>query len=347
MKRKMRGLLLCATTPLIGSAAFAQSTGVTLFGVLDTNVARYSASGQSSVVRMGVDGLSSSRWGMRGQETLAGDLRAGFWLEGGFRTDTGALGATNTDNRTTGNTSGLFGRRATLSLTGPAGELRLGRDFTPVALGGIDFSLYGPTSTGHLGALSFPVFNSVTHIRISNGINYLSPVLAGFHAHVAWAPGENPDNADGRYLGGRVTWRSGPLLLGAGTARTRYVSGDQTHTLAGARYELGDLRLMTMYARHLKSGVDQQAIHLAVAVVTGNLEWRLGGTDTRLKGSDGARQLMAGVIYNLSKRTALYADASQIDNKGKGTTFGIVEGLKPATPGGKSTGMEIGVRHSF
>jgi len=344
MKQALAALpfALLAATPVL-----AQTANVTLFGVLDSNIARYSASGVPAVVRMGVDGLSSTRWGMRGEETIAGDLRAGFWIEGGFRTDTGALGNTNSDNRVSGNTTGLFGRRATLSLTGPAGELRLGRDFTPVALGGIDFSLYGPTSTGHLGALSFPVFGSVTHIRVSNAINYLSPVVAGLHAHLAWAPGETAGSDDGRYLGGRVTWRAGPLLLGAGTARTRYVSGDQTHTLAGARYELGALRLLTMYARHRKSGVDQQAIHVGLVAVTGNLEWRLGGTDARLKGSDGARQIMAGVVYNLSKRTALYMDASQVDNKGRGTTFGIVEGLKPASAGGKSNGIEAGVRHSF
>lgn len=340
-------LLLLGGALQMGAPAFAQSGEVTLFGVLDTSVARYSASGQSSVVREGVDGLSSTRWGVRGEEVIATGLRAGFWLEGGFRTDTGALGTTNTDNRPTGNGNGLFGRRATLSLVGPAGELRLGRDFTPVALGGIDFSLYGPTSTGHLGALSFPVFTSVTHIRISNGINYLSPLVAGLHAHVAWAPGETPGSADGRYLGGRVTWRLGSLLLGGGTARTSYAGGDQTHTLAGARYEVGNLRLMTMYAQHRKSGVDQQAIHVAATVVTGNIEWRLGGTDARLKGGDGARQIMAGAIYNLSRRTALYADASRVDNKGNGTTFGIVEGIKPATPGGRSTGMEVGIRHSF
>jgi predicted porin len=56
---------------------------------------------------------------------------------------------------------------------------------------------------------------------------------------------------------------------------------------------------------------------------------------------------MVGVIHNLSKRTALYIDASQIDNKSTGKNFGLSDGFKPITAGGKSTGFEAGIRHTF
>lgn len=334
--------LLLAATP-----AFAQSGQVTLFGVLDTNVARYSASGAASVTRVGVDGLSSTRWGIRGEEIIGSDLRAAFWLEGGYRTDTGAIGNTNLDNRPTGNGSGVFGRRVTLSLSGAWGEARFGRDFTPVALNVGDFSLYGPTSTGHVGALSYPLFASVTHVRISNGLSYLSPVVAGLHAQAAYAPSETAGNADGRYMGARVTYRSGALLLGAGAARTRYLAGDQQHTTAGARYDAGAFRVMALYTKHRKAAIEHDTVHLGLTAQIGGNEWRVGASDARVKGGNGARQFMLGVIHPLSKRTAVYADLSQVDNKGSGREFGVVDGPKPATPGGESSAFEAGIRHSF
>ena len=34
-------------------------------------------------------------------------------------------------------------------------------------------------------------------------------------------------------------------------------------------------------------------------------------------------------------------------NKGVGKTFGVSEGIKPVSAGGKSTGIEAGIRHTF
>lgn len=55
-------------------------------------------------------------------------------------------------------------------------------------------------------------------------------------------------------------------------------------------------------------------------------------------------------IYNLSRRTALYATASQIDNAGNFARS--VDGLYAVSPttvtaGGKSQGVEAGIRHIF
>jgi predicted porin len=58
-----------------------------------------------------------------------------------------------------------------------------------------------------------------------------------------------------------------------------------------------------------------------------------------------ANQIALGYIYNLSKRTALYTTVSRVDNKGN-TTYAVA-----STPvllaGEKSTGVEVGLRHSF
>ena len=62
-----------------------------------------------------------------------------------------------------------------------------------------------------------------------------------------------------------------------------------------------------------------------------------------------ANQIALGYVYHLSKRTALYATGSRIDNKGS-QAFSTANGTsRPGGPtaGGKSIGFEGGIRHSF
>ncbi len=328
--------------------AVAQSeSAVVLFGAVDINVARYSASGSASVTRVGSDGLSSTRWGMRGSESLGNGLRASFWLENGFSPDSGVIGNTSTNNQSNGSTPGLFGRRATVSLTGDFGELRLGRDLTPVAQNGSDFNLFGVNGTGKVASLFYPTFSSATHIRISNGINYFTPSLGGFYGQATYAPGENSSDNNGRYVGIRLGYRSGPFHVAGGTARISDTAGEQKHTAAGARYDFGVVAVNMLYGRNQKGVIDHSALHAGLTVPFGSNAMRLGYTVARIKGGDGAGQIIVGVIHNLSKRTALYVDGSQVNNHGAGRNFGLSDGFKPLTPGGKSTGFEAGIRHSF
>ena len=333
---------------LLATTAGAQTANVSLFGLIDTNLQRYSASGAASLNRMGTDGLSSSRWGLRGTESLGDGMSASFWLEGAFSGDSGSIGSTNTNNQSSGSASGLFGRRATVSLSGNFGEVRLGRDLTPAFNNLSDFNLYGTNGTGNAGAMFYPIFSSVTHVRASNGISYLTPGgLGGVYGHVTYAFGENATNSDGRYAAGRIGYKQGPLHIAVGTARTNYLAGNQTQTTAGASYDFGVARVNALYGVNKKASVENSALHVGVAVPLGAFEVRAGYTDARVKGGDGARQIMGGVLYSLSKRTTLYVDASQVDNKGSGKTFGVSDGLKPVTAGGSSTGFEAGIRHTF
>jgi predicted porin len=57
-----------------------------------------------------------------------------------------------------------------------------------------------------------------------------------------------------------------------------------------------------------------------------------------------------GYGYFLSKRTQVYAAVAHLQNKGAGTRSLGADGLTAsgaATPGGKSTGFDIGIRHNF
>ena len=51
-------------------------------------------------------------------------------------------------------------------------------------------------------------------------------------------------------------------------------------------------------------------------------------------------------IFNLSKRTALYAAASQLNNR-DAARIGLPGQSGPVTVNGKSRGAEFGIRHFF
>ena len=104
--------LALAVLALLGTttAAFAQSS-VTLYGRVNTTVER------QEVGNVKTTGLfnNSSRFGFKGSEDLGGGLKAGFQLESGFNSDTGASATT------------FFGRQSEVNLSGGFGAVRLGR----------------------------------------------------------------------------------------------------------------------------------------------------------------------------------------------------------------------------
>ena len=71
---------------------------------------------------------------------------------------------------------------------------------------------------------------------------------------------------------------------------------------------------------------------------------------TQDNSSNGANKVSLGYVHNLSKRTALYADVARLNNKGASTyQVGGVNGLSNNGPvaGGNSTGLAVGMKHTF
>ena len=123
-----KSLVALAVLAGFAGAAAAQSS-VTLFGVIDV-AARYTKANGQDTKQLTNDGSSSSRFGVRGVEDLGGGLKAGFWLEGALAADTGTADATR-----------FWGRRASVSLMGDFGEVRLGRGKTSTRLVVDDFDV--------------------------------------------------------------------------------------------------------------------------------------------------------------------------------------------------------------
>lgn len=339
---------------MAGTSVFAQST-VTVFGVADLGILSARASGVAGVNSVITDGNTSSRFGLRGTEDLGGGLKAQFWIEGAVSMDNGAGGSTSADNITS-STNGLFARRSTLGLQGGFGEVRMGRDYTPT-FNNLTTAVhpFGTNGVGNAGQLFYPVAaggtTARTNVRASNSIAYLTPNLGGFSAHVMWAnagAAAAPGSDNGRYTGARVAYRTDVFSVSAATGKTEYATGDYTQSNIGATYRVGPARLSYLWGQNKVGVTSTKANMIGVQYGIGKGEIRAAYTTLKAKGvANDATQLAVGYVHNLSKRTALYTAYSTVDNKGTGTRFSVGGGLRPTTPGGNSSGLEFGVRHSF
>ena len=96
-----------------------------------------------------------------------------------------------------------------------------------------------------------------------------------------------------------------------------------------------------------KAGRQNWYVGVAAPFGQWNLKASYGGTNGKdLLDGDDASQWAIGVDYNLSKRTALYATWSSINNDGR-SAFAVSTQSSALTAGNNSTGGQIGVRHSF
>ncbi|RYP57981.1 hypothetical protein DL771_011381 [Monosporascus sp. 5C6A] len=138
VKKTLLAVTIAAGT--VPAAAFAQSSNVTLYGIVDAGVSYQShvnggANGNGSVTALTSGGLSGSRWGIRGAEDLGNNLKGIFVLESGFDIDTGK----------SAQGSRLFGRQAYVGLQGDFGAVTLGRQQN--ALYDL-FAAYDPMAVG-------------------------------------------------------------------------------------------------------------------------------------------------------------------------------------------------------
>jgi predicted porin len=115
----------CVLTILLAaSGTCLAQTGVDLYGIVDVGLRTASGlaannaptpPGRTTAVSSGVD--NTSRWGIKGQESLGGGLKALFRLEGGINADTGAQAKSDR----------LFDRLAWAGLDTPYGTVAAGR----------------------------------------------------------------------------------------------------------------------------------------------------------------------------------------------------------------------------
>ncbi|PTT80452.1 porin [Pelomonas sp. HMWF004] len=356
-----KALIALAVLGLTGGAAVAQSS-VTLFGILDAN-ARYVKFNGKSLKLLGTDGLNSSRLGVRGVEDLGNGLKAGFWLESAVNPDTGTV-----DN------SRFWGRRATVSLMGEFGEVRLGRAKTSARLHIDDFDPTSTTGLGNVAAVYSTLgSNADTLNRADNMVSYFLPGnLGGVYGSVDIAAGEGsnvnlaPTAANGvtaggkKLMSGRIGYKQGPINVAVALANTTGVANAKYKlTSIGGAYDLGIVRPSVNYSQTKFLNREQKIWTFAVTAPLGT-QGQLWASYTDSKANTGAETtvtgytrigdatlIAAGYIHNLSKRTALYTTVARLENKGAGTFQLNSFTLAGMAAGGSQGGVDVGIRHSF
>lgn len=375
MKKTLIALAAVAAT----GAAMAQSS-VTIYGVVDVgftsvnNSAGLTSTGAQSTDNTGLtsSNMTTNRLGFRGTEDLGGGLKANFQVETSLAADAPAA-------------SSIGDRGAWVGLSGGFGEIRLGREYSTTFWSGFLFSPFGTGGVGNgFGFANRVVAHGATGqtnpIWNNNAITYSSPRIAGFQGHVQYVFDEvaGTNNA-GRSAGARLNYSAGPLsaevafsstdggaavdnpatvavettpLLGLGTtAKHKSVVG-------GVAYDFGVARVMANFGQE-KASVQATGVALAkitnyeigVVAPVGPGRLRASYNNTKIDpagaGADPkVTKFAVGYIYDLSKRTALYATVASLKNK-NGASLAVNGPTSAAAVNGRSTGYNLGISHTF
>jgi predicted porin len=354
--RQLTLVSLLALTPV----AWAQSN-VTISGIMDMAVRNVSNEGAGSLKSLVSGSNSTSRLAFTGREDLGNGWAAGFHLEHGILADTGSQAATTK----------FWDRRSTVSLfNNTSGEVRLGRDFVPsytawsrydpFAYVGVARSANMVTATPTGPIRSAFGTNANTTVRSDNALQWFSPRFGGgFDVVVQLAAGEGGSATAGlaKVLALRAGYTAASWSLTAATTRSENsltTAGRFEDSVLGGGVTVSGLQLSVAWREFKYSQSSQELLMVSAQTTSGPHEFKASWTKANMKGTVGATvvdandatQLGLGYVYNLSKRSALYATVAQISNDGQ-ARFVISDGPAGLAAGGTSRGYEFGIRHRF
>jgi predicted porin len=330
-------LFTAAALAVIAGAASAQSSNVTIYGIVDAGVIKMNNGtsigmnpGAGNVNQWNVKSGAAPRLGFRGAEDLGGGLTALFHLEHRFNMDDGATA------------SPFWAGRSVVGLRSASlGEVHLGRDYQPAFWPAVAVDPWGWDTIGQMGrAYTWANYAggdpapTAPGIRDANTVNYKTPDLNGFTAMGSVALGEGGATR-GRAIGANAIYASGPIYVGFGYDTAKHTTGtaDARLMLVSAAYDFGIARVSGVIARSRSTAnVDSKSFVLGARIPVGSGQARVayGRLD-----SDGANntatKVSVGYFYSLSKRTTLYADL----------------GTAKQDTRTRSTGTDVGIKHTF
>ena len=367
MKKKLVALAVAGAVSA-PFAAQAQTANVTLYGRLNLNMeyvdTKWPNDNKNSLYRVS---SNSSRFGIRGTESLGGGLNVIFQLESSVSGDAG--GGT------------IAGRETFVGLQGGWGTVKIGNFLAPYD----DIHpIFGnvPTLTTSILSTASVWANSPSSktqggfdARLGNSIRYDSPNFAGFTGSIQAASFENTTKSMVYSMGG--FYSAGPIRAGLAWEHNQKVRGanlnDDALSVAGS-YNFGIVQVGAVYERldyEVASGGDLTRNFYGVSATAnlgpGQAYFFYGRADDG-KGSSADGSQVGGLVrggetgadhyvisytYPLSKRTLTYAGYVRVNNENSARyTFNINPINQSSTTGGlasqgKPQGLVAGIVHFF
>lgn len=373
MNIKNKAILMIMATGAVGAGKVNAQSSLILYGVLDVFGGYQSArvdGKNTSLYVLGNNGELTSRWGLRGTEDLGGGYRTTFNLESGFDPSTGK-------NQ---NSFRVFDRQAWVGLSAPYGEVRFGRQNTPMFVW-----------TGEMDAFSAATYGSGFNnfanwlARVDNDVSYISPKLANTQLELHYSVGGRPGTLAGNavYQTG-VQTSQGPVYLAfaylnaanaTNTNRVQEIMAGGNVDYGRGKIYLGFFRANDVISATTGNALSNPAGKYDPAVgpvgdVRGNYhntyslsaDYRFTRSltvgagyayikDCSSLGND-ASQMSAIVNYDFTKKTRLYGVVSRLNNHNSAQFrmlgASITTGSFLTPDGGQNeTAVQIGLRHAF
>ena len=268
-----------AVAAIVGSvSAAAQTANVTLYGYINTSLESNRGSQSANTVGKAVTSStinrmasSSSRFGLRGRETLGGGTYAFFQLENGFNSDDGGIitnPATSTAVPSANGAAILWGRELWVGVGGGFGEVKLGYGLTPYddvlglahqnigstgaqnrnngVSGGPGFAFNQLFTSYGRGGTAFSESQGNFDARAANAISYATPNFGGVTARTMYSLlQETATTPRARLWDTAVIYSNGPITLGATYALHKDFGG-----LAGLATGTHDQNAYRFYGRY-------------------------------------------------------------------------------------------------
>lgn len=324
----------------IGSTAHAQSN-VQLYGLVDAWTGVHKpVGGNKREGTVGGGGMTTSYWGLKGQEELSNGVRAVFAMEGFFRPETGQAGRFNGDP--------MFSRSAYVGLqSDDAGTLTLGRLTTPYFVSTILFNPFGDSYT-----FSPAVFHTYLGMEgqgvlgdsgWSNAVKYTTPDFNGLTANLIYGFSNEANKSGSNKWGGNALYFNGAFSATLAYQQVKFdnQADDLDNIVAGFRHQratqLGmayDFDFAKVFAQfqYVKNTITSGDITMkggqfGVSVPMGGGKVLASYGHTRSSGASEVKRnsWALGYDYELSKRTDVYAAyySDKLTDLSRGDTFGV------------------------
>ncbi len=374
MKKNL--LALAVAGAFVAPAAMADNSNVNVYGIAHVAV-DFTKNGDivgTSGVNTHKISSNQSRIGFKGSEDLGGGLKAIFQVERSVEIDAGSLSTA---------------RNTFAGVAGDAwGSLTLGINDTPYksATRGLDvFADQFADNRNLMGGVAVKNATAGFDQRFNNTARYDSPDMSGFKAGVSYSAGAENNTNSALNVKGKAwslggTYATGPFFgtlayqkntFGSTSSITNFPAlgaacaaqlCDEKAWKLGAGYKVDQFAVNGVYEKtsdnlgNAAGGMGHKAYYLAGTFnATANDAIKLAYTKAgKLQDGNaadtGAKQWSIGVDHNLSKRTAVYALYTKLDNDAAASyNLGTVStgAVTAQGAGADPSAFSLGLRHSF